>query len=651
MNSSRFRLRSRQGSALLGVLVLVGILAILLGSVLRFSTNTNTNSARQAHIERAKLVAESEMEYLFYRWIAEVNRRTASFDVPTHLISDGVCGTNPSDELTPFSSEIASDGWHITRSIDFYAIPGTTDGSAIGRRQDSSNIGRNYYFTARVKSSRDDPLFGAIEYKAGRRFIRTETSILQNSIFYQGDLEIASGSDMIINGPISTNGSAYIGAQSGKKVVIMNKLRYFDKFNGDTNKMNGTQMRKDTGSTLNAPTFDPDPNDAYTPDQTDARSNQVERLAAMENFVGGVDPTEAITKYPNAYRNRSGDPDVNEVYRSIIAPPPTDSGGVAIPEDPTVATRRMYNRAGIVITISRDGSGDPVVDIGTPDDKTAFNVLAATHVDMVVPVADRRKAVYDKREGRSMAMTTLDVQALNNALDGIAALKSAYNGVLYIHDVTNGGDGGGIRLINGSTTPNVLDTSGQPKGFALVTNNALYVQGDYNTTAITDSETGTRNNPAALMGDAVTLLSHGWIDENSDAPMWGDSDGRDRIARMDPLHPTEITINSAILTGNTPTASGFNSGGVQNLVRLLEDWSGAETHIKGSMGQLFHSKFMTEVFRGPDKPLTRSADAGDSVYWTPASRTLEFDEDLARRPPAWTPTTTEFHRGDFFVWQ
>jgi type II secretory pathway pseudopilin PulG len=638
--------RRDRGSILLAVVLAVVVLSILLASIIRYSSNTHRNSVRQTRMEKAKLVAESEMEYLFYRWITEVNLGTASNLVASEMVTDGHCVSAMTTNQTPFTDAISSDGWQVARSVEYYTIPGTPDGSAIGRKPGTTKTGRNYYFTARVRASKPDPTFGTIAYRAGRRFVRSETSILQYSVFYQDDLEIASGSDMIINGPVSTNGSAYIGAQAGVDITITDKVRVFGQFNGADDTMSGTTLRKVAGTALHAPIFDANPHDGTTPDQADARAAQVEKLDSQENFVGGVNITKALADYPDAYRNSGGNVDANEVYRSIIAPPPEQVDGTPITEDPTVASKRMYNRAGIIVTVGVDTDGNTTVNVGNAADPTAFNAAVALHIGDIVPTDTRRKDMYDKREQKTMKVTTVNIGALNTALAALPALSSAYNGVVYIHDETTGtrgrGDGSGIRLTNAATLPNLSDAAGQPKGFAVVSNNAMYVQGDYNTTVIADGA-GTRTNPAAILGDAVTLLSEGWSDDNAGADIY--------TRRADPAGAsTTMTVNSAILTGNTPSnptgSPPVNSGGVQNLVRLMEDWSGYRISIKGSMGQLFMSKFMDATFKGPSTALPD----GDYVYWVPDERVLDFDSDLARRPPAWTPTTTEFHRGDFFTW-
>lgn len=125
--------------------------------------------------------------------------------------------------------------------------------------------------------------------------------------------------------------------------------------------------------------------------------------------------------------------------------------------------------------------------------------------------------------------------------------------MLYIHDNTNDtGLGNGIRLTNGASTPQLNDADGHPKGFAVVSNNGVYIQGNYNTTEISSGV----NNPCAVMGDAVTVLSEGWDDVNADKIL------NDRLASMPSdasTNPVKLMkVNSAILTGNTASTSDPN---------------------------------------------------------------------------------------------
>ncbi len=83
---------------------------------------------------------------------------------------------------------------------------------------------------------------------------------------------------------------------------------------------------------------------------------------------------------------------------------------------------------------------------------------------------------------------------------------------------------------------------------------------------------------AAITGDAVTLLSTAWND-------W---DSLDLLHRPAPAAPSYFRFAVATGTsrnyarpGATPITFGTD-GGVQNLTRLLEDWSGDTPRVPAS---------------------------------------------------------------------
>jgi hypothetical protein len=302
-------------------------------------------------------------------------------------------------------------------------------------------------------------------------------------------------------------------------------------------------------------------------------------------------------------------------------------------------------------------------------------------------------------------LTTLDVGALNNALSSAmttdSTLAGNYNGVVYVYDKTDNSTIqpntlNGIRLVDGTTTPNYSDQNGNPLGFSIVSNNGVYVQGDYNTTQI--SAGGAQvNNPAAVMGDAITALSFGWNQsqftgstvlpwEQRNAtptpttdgylttlnPAYTDTNGTMPANGVNPAFqgtPNGMTINAAILTGNTPSTATTASGGAQNLVRMIEDWyypdplgnqSYMELVLNGSLGQLFSSKYFRSNYPGSGEKTALGADGPPSgspavqhynkVYIQPKTRIVSYDAGFKTRTPAGSPTTTAFSRGDFFFW-
>src|SRR2546430_7421188 len=96
------------------------------------------------------------------------------------------------------------------------------------------------------------------------------------------------------------------------------------------------------------------------------------------------------------------------------------------------------------------------------------------------------------REQRNMVVTDVNVGLLRSS--GAAPA----NGVLYV--ARTGSPGASVRLVNGSQLPS--------QGLTVVSENPMYIQGDYNTVAKV---------PAAMLADAITVLSNNWAPNNSDA--------------------------------------------------------------------------------------------------------------------------------------
>ena len=677
----------RRGSALLASLIVIVILTFAAAGVLSYSLTTYRNSVRQAILDQAKEIADSEMEYLYYSWktsllagsavanISCINPTTLVPNPGSPLVISGVCGTDTVTPVTAFSS--AEADWTITRTVDFNPITGTSDGSAQGLLQGTLETGRNYYFSAYTVASIVNPVLGPIQYHSGRHFVFSSTSLFQFAVFYQGNLEIAAGGNMVIEGPVSTNASAYMGSQPGYQLTIADTVYYFQDYNGQSDPLSGEADRLEGVGALNDPIYNPNPLAAPPADQALQRQDQVVKLSSQTSFIGGVDVANDIATYPLAYTNPQGIVDPNEVYRAVIAPPPLDGGGSLIPEDQVVAAARMYNRAGLLITINQPVAGPLTVNFGyasstDPTAVSAYNVLFAPYVNSIIPQMATmptpiRTQAVDKREEvngtPNIQLTTLDVGQLNTALSTIIPatppFQATNNGLVYIYDNTNNTtlgiplDLNAILLQNATTTPNFPDQNGNPLGFSVASNNGLFIQGDFNTTQITVAAS-LINNPTAIMADAVTAVSQQWSAPESSLLIAS----RQAVASAPTLAngvnpassgtPSGMTVNAAILTGNTPSTLTTNSGGVQNLVRMEEDWWTPQLTLtlNGSLGQLF----VSDYFRGDYVGNSLQAGIGDRVYIQPSTRNMLYDTGFKKRSPNSTPTTTSFTRGDFFFW-
>ena len=585
----------RRGSVIAISLMVIIVLSILGGSIIKYSLTSHSLAMRNNQGLAAQAVAESELESLYFTWQTHIKEGLSPSACATAITNENLADNSPAavnvfsaatTPRNPFAAAHRTTGWTVRRSFRF-------ERTLTGQLPNTQKTGTISFFTAGVVVSN-----GTIQVQLGRRFVMSDISLFQFAIFYQGDLELAPGSNMNIHGPISANGAIYAGANNNQTLKFYDSVAFGSTFNGDSTGAKDKQMRNPltapTGAAaLKAPTFTSDAK------QEIARAKQlgIMKEGNKENFLGGLDAGKIQNLNPSLF------PEVNDVYRSVVEPPPANTGD----DDPVIASRRMYNRAGLRITIKNDDTMEMVIN------GTAYNPGQQIYSNASKPLADIHQPVYDQREKRTVNVTTMDIAKLVTALDAMPDIKKDFNGVIYINDENPSGSA--LRLINGDTLP-----SG--KGLTLATNGALYVQGNYNT-----KTTNGQTVPAALIADTVTILSSGWADKNSA------NDIKGRKAS------DNITITAGILTGNTPTASGANSGGAQNLVRLMEDWGGRTITMTGSVGQLFTSKYFTAKF-----PSTLG-----TIYALPSSRAINFDGVIASTPPPGSPTTTQFSRGDLIT--
>ena len=140
-----------------------------------------------------------------------------------------------------------------------------------------------------------------------------------------------------------------------------------------------------------------------------------------------------------------------------------------------------------------------------------------------------------------------------------------------------------VRVVNGSMLP----THTAPKGFTVATPMPLYVLGDYNVcnpsgSSINQNST-TYTWPAALMGDAITILSDSWNDGSG--------------TTKKPTASSDTTVNAACLAGIVRSTNGVYSGGVENFFRLLESWTTSRPfYWNGAIIVMFPSAYATNAF-------------------------------------------------------
>lgn len=285
-------------------------------------------------------------------------------------------------------------------------------------------------------------------------------------------------------------------------------------------------------------------------------------------------------------------------------------------------------------------------------------------------LASDNKGMYDQHRKKGTDLIELDMDALRKAVASMAGQANAtlstgssvavtatdqignltaddWTGIVYVEVV--GGPStdpvtgitssatlanstqASVRIINGAGK--VPSYSSANEGLTIATNAPVYIKGSFNadgTTSTTSPNSATTPEtgeyPAAIVGDAVTILSKDFNDATS-------------ASTLNPTATTStIEISAALLTGLTPTnkdGTGKTSGGAHNLPRFLENWDGKSTFIRGSLVALYESRVFTEPH-------------GTSTYYSPPTRNWGFNTLFreGRYPPG-TPRVMSYRRVDF----
>jgi hypothetical protein len=148
-----------------------------------------------------------------------------------------------------------------------------------------------------------------------------------------------------------------------------------------------------------------------------------------------------------------------------------------------------------------------------------------------------------------------------------------------------------LKLMNGSSINLGGNVGAPPFGLAVVSENPLYIQGNYNFTV---SFTGAHV-ACSLIADAVTFLSNNWSDI---ASFTSPHNPNGRAA-------TTTTYRAAIISGKgksfpqpAGTAQDFGTdGGVHNFVRLLENWTSQTLNYRGSIVSLYYNQQAVGLYK------------------------------------------------------
>lgn len=613
-----------RGSAIFLLLILAVVMASIMAGIYSY-ISSSANLEKRSDV---RLESTYAAEYAFEQAYQQLNTLVGQDTQNLPDIAHTTAVTNLA--MAPTSVFGSADGY----TWKTYLTVPVEGGVPVASHSNFNPTQGVYKFMTIVEFDRQvPPMVTPVHMQFQREWDYSLTPLFQYAIFYNGDMELFPGAAFLVSGRVHSNGKIYTGTTAS--------ITFADRVT-DVNGVVNQHMASDPRgpATLNGSlTYDKGP-----PSTT-----------STENPPGASTANLTDTN-PN-----------NDGPHELIDVPDVHS------PDPN-ASDRMYDKAGLKILVNSTNSTVTAASgVSIPPQSSVLMTTDGTVIPSTDPLAQYLSSVtssgsfHDYREGSTFTTTTVDVSKLDAAYNSGAlpqtipnssnwpnngtvpsALKnqpipsalqgkSFWNGILYVTDVTNStSHRTGVELINGQSLPDGSNSSSPSTGLTVATDNAAFIVGDYNTggTPPVDTGSATANNyagsytvePAAVIADAVTVVSSNWTSSNYN--------NQSSLSRR---KAANTTINTALVSGIVPTSSNGYSGGVENYIRLLEDWGGKRLTYFGSMINVYNSEQSTAPWK----------DTGN--YYQAPARNWHFDTQYLNpnRLPPGTPIVRSLMRGQW----
>ena len=590
--------KSELGNVLISTIITIALITGIVGIAVDYTGHVGRNAQRNRTIATAVEMGDGSLELAFAGWRKVCATQATPTDPLSSTSFTALATPSPGNfpllpNLTVSTAAAASPAANSITNFQVQPVDPLLNPLPSGTLPSKSTgpgTGTFSYFYLASADVTVPAIKGTITAKVRRVFEQRVTSPWNWAIMFNDNLELSPSSNLTLNGWVHTNGSLYTASD---KLTVTDRLSYVSDWNiawapGDT-------YHSTAATSPSTPTdYPPGHEQAYVP--------------------FGWDPQTLINTTDGSTNNDS--------YRELIERP-------AAGADPW-STTRYYNQAassGIVVNIGPNPSS-PGNDMIT---SVVFqNVTYATQPngngsdrraawDAAQAAVSANHVIQDNREG-SVRVTDFDMSQFMNTYTSVGT--KSWNGIVYISDTSGSASNKrAIRIKNAAKLP-----SG---GITFASENPVYIQGDYNSGRTSSTEppsnngdstdstvTGYTSKPSLIAADAVTLMSNAWNDSNMSQSLVSPGAGSPRTA-------SNTTVNSAIIAGIVPTNAdglGSYSGGAENFVRMMEDWTGKTFTYYGSMIQLYKSAQATGTWGGAD------------TYY-PAALKWYFDTSLTTSSP------------------
>ncbi len=526
----------------------------------------------------------------------------------------------------------------------------------------------------------------------GMRFKSRLVPMFQFAAFYDKDLEISPGANMTLNGRVHSNGDLYLnsGATLTIKGQVTTKAALYRGTKRDNTCTNTVNIYNPTNAaplnctggvrtqysnanltdwhdqvTVGIPQITVPPPASFNPTLGSTYWDKADlRIVVKLNQTSGAPMGIEVRKQDNTKNDAAtnnlwyGNGCSSAITTLLVGVGPAatelvvaSTTGFAVGDIVTVGNNVSISSANNFITsintsLKKITLSQPL-ELSQSSGSTVRKALVSTSNTFF---NNREKRIIPGSDGitgtgTTIRMLNVDIRGLLNCIQvhkqGLDDLSS-----IGLNDDTDGGlawfltvtgpnsntnaiNNYGVRIYNGAYLYSNLSGAPEIKGLTIISDQAIYVQGDYNkgdnpaTPAPANegddpatSSVIERKRPAAIMADTINVLSNAWLMNDSAS-----------TANLTSRVPSPTQINTAFLAATDITQGGNYNGGLENYPRLHEDWSNKTLTFRGSFVSLDKPQHVNGPWCGTG--------SGCNIYNAPL-RNWDYDVDFnnaANLPP------------------
>ena len=653
--------KRQRGWALLVVLTLVGCGLMLLASVMSWANQNaavvGRNNEYFATSYAAEAATEKVLSAMFQQYqnygFSVINQNMSTYASTLPTASDGAYWTN-----YQFSGG---------RTLNQIIVTNTATASTVvmsGAPYAGLNLVENTYEI--IANAQNTASEFHIVSTVGQQIFLGTIPIFQFAIFYQGDMELAPGAAMTVNGTVHGNGNIYLDPQAGltfgSTVSAVDQIYEHESpldptsrtfswvdFNGSPQELNevnplnlpvGTNTTgtvSNTSQNVYAILELPQAGQGPLPTGTNLLYNKADMIIIISNnntisvtsgaginnqatVISSNQWSSWLSTNGSFYDQRdclTDNPVVLNVSNlvnwsatnTLLRPVLSSLRGSAAADVQSIYVDDLRSTSNAVITTNyfagTNYSTNSTTSASFPAAGAYVPPITSTNTVLTTNSSSPASGTYVGAVTALSSPTRYKYYAITGyTYNGITG--TPYTNTTYL---TNWPiiSQPGIVLSNGAVLP--------PDGLSIATPDPAYIIGNWNIKSASGTDSPytstTYSLPSAVYADAITILSSAWNPANS-------------TLGISSRNATSDTVNAAFLTGNVPSNDSYYSGGVENFPRFLENWSGQTFYYNGSMVCMFNSQIA-------DAPWP-----GTGTVYNPPMRTWAFDNNLsnpAKQPP------------------